>query len=92
MKSTYDGFAIAEKDLALRGPGDFFSDNRSAFRQSGGMSLPLAHLCTDDTLMKAAFSEAAGLAKADPLLSSAENALLKIEIERTLKNSENTFS
>jgi len=92
MKSTYDGFAIAEKDLELRGPGDFFSDNRQAFRQSGGISLPLAHLCTDDGLMKAAFSEAAALAKSDPSLLSPDNALLKAEIEHVLKNSENTFS
>lgn len=92
MKTTYDGFTIAEKDLALRGPGDFFSDNRSAFRQSGGLSLPLAHLCTDDNLMKAAFSEASALAKSDPTLSLPENALLKAEVEHLLQNSQHTFS
>lgn len=92
MRDTYDGFAIAEKDLKLRGPGDFFSGDSSAFRQSGGISLPLAHLCNDDELMKEAFREASQVAKADSALSSPQHALLREEVERILKNSENTFS
>lgn len=59
MKSTYDGYAIAEKDLEMRGPGDFLHSSDTAdIRQSGGVRFRLAQLCDDTGLLKAAFSEA----------------------------------
>ena len=55
MRTTYDGFAIAERDLALRGPGDFLSGADSeAIRQSGGVKFRLATLCDDTGLLSAA--------------------------------------
>ena len=51
MRTTYDGYEIAEKDLLLRGPGDFFSQiSADSFRQSGGFEFRFAKLCDDSTL------------------------------------------
>jgi len=71
MKTTYDGFEIAEKDLALRGPGDFLSGaTDSAIRQSGGVKFRLAALCDDTGLLTAAFTDAKALIAADPALTA----------------------
>ena len=67
MRTTYDGFAIAEKDLALRAPGDFLSGTTDdTIRQSGGVKYRLAALCDDTGLMQAAFAYARALAECDP--------------------------
>ena len=59
MKTTYDGFAIAEQDLAQRGPGDFFAKSAGgAIRQSGGVEFRLASQCGDGDLLTRAFSAA----------------------------------
>ena len=43
LKSSYDGYSIAEKDLAMRGPGDFLRNSSDgAIRQSGGIRFRLA--------------------------------------------------
>ena len=70
MKSCYDGYAIAERDLEMRGPGDFLRSNKDAsVRQSGGVRFKLAELCDDMGLMKTAFSEARALTAEDADLS-----------------------
>jgi ATP-dependent DNA helicase RecG len=53
MASTSDGFAIAERDLELRGPGDFFGT-----RQSGLPKLRTGDLVRDRDIMEAAHREA----------------------------------
>ncbi len=53
MIATEDGFAIAEKDLELRGPGDFFGT-----RQWGMPSFRVAHLVRDRELLEPARREA----------------------------------
>lgn len=61
MKSTYDGFAIAERDLKMRGPGDFFAmsvGESGRIRQSGDSSFKMAGMCSDEGLMAAAFGDA----------------------------------
>lgn len=69
--SLYDGYAIAEQDLLMRGPGDFFrSSEDDAIRQSGGIKLPLAEQCDDANLMSAAFAEANALLSRDKNLAS----------------------
>jgi ATP-dependent DNA helicase RecG len=52
---TTDGFEIAERDLALRGPGDFFGT-----RQSGLPTLRVGDLLRDHVLMEEARREAVG--------------------------------
>ena len=70
MKTTYDGFEIAEKDLVIRGPGDFLSGNTdTAIRQSGGVRFRLAALCDDTALLSAATARAHELITADPTLA-----------------------
>ncbi|MEQ1758658.1 MAG: ATP-dependent DNA helicase RecG [Vicinamibacterales bacterium] len=56
MASTSDGFAIAERDLELRGPGDFFGT-----RQSGLPKLRTGDLVRDKDLMERAHLEARAL-------------------------------
>ncbi|HWR34910.1 MAG TPA: ATP-dependent DNA helicase RecG [Clostridia bacterium] len=53
MVSTTDGFAIAEKDLELRGPGEFFGT-----KQAGMPTLRVANLIRDRELLEAAKREA----------------------------------
>ena len=56
MASTTDGFAIAERDLELRGPGDFFGT-----RQSGLPKLRTGDLVRDRDIMEVAYREARAL-------------------------------
>lgn len=63
MSSTSDGFAIAEEDLKLRGPGDFFGS-----RQHGLPSLRVADLSCDLSLLHETQSAAEQLLAADPAL------------------------
>lgn len=81
LKSSYDGYSIAEKDLAMRGPGDFLrTGGDEKLRQSGGVRFKLAELCDDTGLMSKAFSEAKALVGSDPRLEA--HPLLKREVER----------
>ena len=71
MKNSYDGLEIAEKDLAMRGPGDFLRASADqGVRQSGGVRFRLAELCDDTGLLACALSEAKTLLTADPFLAS----------------------
>jgi ATP-dependent DNA helicase RecG len=70
IESTQDGFALAEKDLELRGPGDFFGT-----RQSGLPDLKLARL-GDMRILEQARTEAQALFREDPGLSKPEHRLL----------------
>lgn len=93
MRTTYDGFAIAEKDLLLRGPGDFFFNNSSDnFRQSGGFSFRFANLCSDTDLFSEAFSAAKGLLSDDPELQKEENSLLADRLKKSLQNDISSIS
>ena len=80
LKNSYDGYSIAEKDLAMRGPGDFLRAGADgAIRQSGGIRFRLGELCDDTGLMSLAFSEARDLAAIDPELS--DHQALKEEVQ-----------
>ena len=93
MTSTTNGFEIAERDLALRGPGDFFSGAcDSEMRQSGGIRLRLAKCCDDTELMNAAFTEASAVIAKDPRLTLEEHALLAQELSYYFNSTENEVS
>ena len=62
MASTIDGFAIAERDLELRGPGDFFGT-----RQSGLPKLRTGDLVRDRDVMEDAHAEARAMVESGPL-------------------------
>jgi len=76
IEETSDGFLLAEKDLQLRGPGEFFGT-----RQSGLPDLKMARL-TDTRLLETARQEALLLFQIDPVLIRPENALLAREYNR----------
>jgi ATP-dependent DNA helicase RecG len=87
MRTTYDGFEIAEKDLILRGPGDFFSSNNDInLRQSGGFEFKMASICNDTELFNTAFSTAKEILLTDPDLSMPGNSLLRAEISAFIYN------
>ncbi|MPM36424.1 ATP-dependent DNA helicase RecG [bioreactor metagenome] len=65
MTQTGDGFKIAEEDLRLRGPGDFFG-----LRQHGLPGLRIADLGCDAALLREAQSAADALLAEDPKLSA----------------------
>jgi ATP-dependent DNA helicase RecG len=61
MVETTDGFKIAEKDLELRGPGEFFGT-----KQSGLPSLRVANLLRDGRTLEVARQEAIGFVEKPP--------------------------
>jgi len=72
MEKTTDGFALAEEDLAIRGPGDFLGT-----RQSGLPDFRIASIIRDARILNDAKEDAFGLAARDPLLEKPEHAILK---------------
>ena len=82
MRTTYNGFEIAERDLMERGPGDFFStlSDTSEIRQSGGFQFKMASLSSDAELMSEAFVSAKKIISEDPLLTLVKNSLLREEV------------
>jgi ATP-dependent DNA helicase RecG len=77
MTKTNDGFKIAEEDLKLRGPGDFFGS-----RQHGLPEMRIANLASDINILSQAQNAAEQVLHDDPNLSLPENRKLKEQIER----------
>ena len=93
MRTTYDGFEIAEKDLLLRGPGDFFSSvSDNNMRQSGGFEFRYSSMCDSSELLTSAFSVAKSIVESDPNLSLPIHAELRKETDRRIKVSQSTIS
>jgi ATP-dependent DNA helicase RecG len=93
MKTTYDGYEIAEKDLTLRGPGDFFSKNsQENIRQSGGLQFKFASMTSDTSILNLSFSIAKELLSSDPELSNPEHLRLKNEVQKRIYAEESTIS
>jgi len=76
IEKVQDGFALAEEDLRLRGPGEFFGT-----RQSGLPDLKMAKL-SDVALLELARSEAIKLFQIDPSLGKPEHHPLARELAR----------
>jgi len=75
MEATTDGFRIAEEDLRLRGPGEFFGT-----RQSGLPEFRVANLVRDADVLREARKDAFALLESDPRLEGAP--LLREEFRR----------
>ncbi len=88
MCTTRDGYVIAEEDLKLRGPGDFFA-NGGIIRQSGAAALPGAGDGNGE-LYEAAASGAKALLDSDPNLD--RNPRLKLIVSRLVSGTENTIN
>ena len=87
LASTSDGFRIAEEDLRLRGPGDFFGA-----RQHGLPQLKVADFAADLTLLREAQDAAQALIAADPDLSRPEHALLRAGVRRLFAEHADRFN
>ena len=74
MTQTGDGFKIAEEDLRLRGPGDFFGR-----RQHGLPALKVADFSCDMALLREAQEAAARLLERDPELVGCPETAARVE-------------
>ncbi len=85
-----DGYLIAEEDLKLRGPGDFFA-NGGIIRQHGAINgSPMDE--SDSELWENAISAAKKLIDMDPTLSTPQNAPLAAIVRNLLSGAENTIN
>jgi ATP-dependent DNA helicase RecG len=80
MVETTDGFKIAEVDLKLRGPGEFFGT-----RQSGIPGFRIANLVDDHELLSLARKEAFALVQQDPQLRLLSNGPIRKHFETNYK-------
>ncbi len=80
MTETQDGFVIAEKDLELRGWGDFFGT-----RQSGLPDFKLANPITDRAILEQAREDAFALVQQDPFLRKPQHRPLLDHLNKNLK-------
>jgi ATP-dependent DNA helicase RecG len=87
MCGSDDGFKIAEEDLRLRGPGDFFGS-----RQHGLPEMHLADLRADMDVLESAREAAEALLRSDPTLQSKENAPLRAHVTRLFAQKSDTFN
>ncbi len=81
ISSTNDGFIISEKDLELRGSGEFFGT-----RQHGIPEFKIANLFEDIAILKTVQGLAIQIIEKDPLLEKKENQLLKKLVDEKFKN------
>jgi ATP-dependent DNA helicase RecG len=87
MQKTNDGFEIAEKDLELRGTGEFFGT-----RQHGLPDLKIANLFKDIDVLKEAQAAAKQLLAEDRELSKPENELIKQKVLKRFSARANEIS
>ncbi len=77
MSSTNDGFVIAEEDLRIRGPGEFYGT-----RQSGLAGLKIADIFRDIPILEAARKEAFDVVQKDPNLAGESLANLRRDLKK----------
>ena len=81
MEETTDGFKISQKDLEIRGPGEFFGT-----RQHGLPELKVANIFKHMKILKIAQQEARYIISEDPKLNNYENEKIKKEILKKFEN------
>ena len=81
MQSTNDGFKISEKDLELRGPGEFFGT-----RQHGIPELRIANLIRDIEILKSAQKEAINMISDENWSEGKENKGIRQSMDRLFCN------
>ncbi len=81
LQASNDGFKISEKDLELRGPGEFFGT-----RQHGLPELKVANLIRDIDILKRAQIDAQEIITKDPELKTEANYKLKEKIDEIFYN------
>ncbi len=83
LETSNDGFAIAEKDFELRGPGDLLG-----VRQSGDMMFRLADVARDGSILRDAAEFVSSILTEDPELTDPEHAALREKREAYLQQME----
>lgn len=91
MKSTYDGFEIAERDLKLRGAGDFFSPE-GRIRQHGDTYSMITDSDADRKITELAVYAAHETVSSDPDFDLPENAGIKERVSKLRRGIENTIN
>ena len=81
FEKTVDGRAIADADLKIRGPGEFFGT-----RQHGLPELRVADIVGDALLLSEARREAFALVDADPKLAGRENRAVRATLTRRYRD------
>ena len=81
LSSTNDGFVISEKDLELRGSGEFFGT-----KQHGIPEFKIANLFEDISVLKQVQGVAMEIIDKDPLLEKEENKPLRILVNQKFKD------
>lgn len=79
MEKTSNGFIISEKDLELRGPGEFFGT-----RQHGLPELKIANIFTDMKILKIAQEVAGNILKEDSILNLPKNIKIKNKVDKLM--------
>ncbi len=83
MQATDDGFIIAQKDLELRGPGEFLG-----IRQHGLPAMKIADLGRDNEIAELTHTAAMEILSDDERLEREENNKIRLEVERHYKSIE----
>jgi ATP-dependent DNA helicase RecG len=78
MTETNDGFELSEKDLELRGPGDFFGK-----QQSGVPEFKMADMVHDYRALEVARNDATLLVNSDVFWKANEYQGLRLYLDRT---------
>lgn len=81
MEETTDGFVIAEKDLELRGTGDFFGT-----KQHGLPDFKIANLFTDMEILKEVQKVAIEIIELDSEFKTKDNIKIGKKVKETFKN------
>ena len=81
MEKTNDGFLISEKDLEIRGPGEFFG-----IRQHGLPELKISQFPRDMEILKAAQSTSLEIIEKDPELELDEHKGIKAKVKDMFNN------
>lgn len=72
MEEIHDGFVIADEDLKLRGPGEFFG-----LKQSGFFKFKIANMVTDGPIIQMARKLASEIVERDPNLKNESNKMIR---------------
>lgn len=80
ISKTSDGFKIAEEDLKLRGPGDFFGTH-----QHGLPAFKLADLTRDMQLLQTAQQMSKSIIESDPQLKRADHRIMRELTQRLMQ-------
>lgn len=83
MTETTDGFRIAEEDLRLRGPGEFYGT-----KQSGMPTFRFGDLLSDESILIEARAAARAILSEDPQLRAPEHAGLRLAAEQAVERLE----